>query len=65
MNIWVQPADRLKLVDYVCRVGHHSTSDDSTAYRSIEEIQKWTKDENPMQKFRLYLEQKGTYLNRY
>ncbi|XP_045533113.1 2-oxoisovalerate dehydrogenase subunit alpha, mitochondrial [Pieris brassicae] len=43
------------------RVGHHSTSDDSTAYRSLEEIQKWTTDENPVQKFRLYLERKGLW----
>lgn len=43
------------------RVGHHSTSDDSTAYRPLEEIQKWTQDENPMQKLRLYLESKGLW----
>ncbi|XP_045498974.1 2-oxoisovalerate dehydrogenase subunit alpha, mitochondrial [Colias croceus] len=43
------------------RVGHHSTSDDSTAYRSIEEIQKWTTDENPIQKLRLYIERKGLW----
>ncbi|CAG5002717.1 unnamed protein product [Parnassius apollo] len=41
------------------RVGHHSTSDDSTAYRPVEEIQKWTKEESPIQKLRLYLERKG------
>ncbi|XP_045449711.1 2-oxoisovalerate dehydrogenase subunit alpha, mitochondrial [Melitaea cinxia] len=43
------------------RVGHHSTSDDSTAYRPLEEIQKWTQDENPIQKLRLYLESKGLW----
>ncbi|CAH0587190.1 unnamed protein product [Chrysodeixis includens] len=43
------------------RVGHHSTSDDSTAYRSVEEIQKWTKDDSPLQKFKLYLENKGLW----
>jgi len=37
------------------RVGHHSTSDDSTRYRSAEEIQSHTK-ENPISRFRLYLE---------
>ncbi|XP_013166356.1 PREDICTED: 2-oxoisovalerate dehydrogenase subunit alpha, mitochondrial isoform X2 [Papilio xuthus] len=41
------------------RVGHHSTSDDSSAYRSVEEIQKWAKDESPVQKLRIYLEGKG------
>ncbi|XP_037969339.2 2-oxoisovalerate dehydrogenase subunit alpha, mitochondrial [Plutella xylostella] len=43
------------------RVGHHSTSDDSTAYRSVEEIEKWTKDESPIQKLKLYLERKGLW----
>ncbi|XP_047531280.1 2-oxoisovalerate dehydrogenase subunit alpha, mitochondrial [Vanessa atalanta] len=43
------------------RVGHHSTSDDSTAYRPLEEIQKWTQAENPIQKLRLYLENKGLW----
>lgn len=43
------------------RVGHHSTSDDSSAYRSVEEIAKWTKDDSPISKFKLYLEQKGIY----
>lgn len=41
------------------RVGHHSTSDDSSAYRSSDEIAKWSKDDNPIDKFKLYLEQKG------
>lgn len=44
-------------------MGHHSTSDDSTAYRSLEEIQKWTTDENAVQKLRLYLERKGLNIN--
>ncbi|XP_028175363.1 2-oxoisovalerate dehydrogenase subunit alpha, mitochondrial [Ostrinia nubilalis] len=43
------------------RVGHHSTSDDSTAYRSVEEIENWNKDQNPIQKFKLYLERKGLW----
>ncbi|XP_039755104.1 2-oxoisovalerate dehydrogenase subunit alpha, mitochondrial [Pararge aegeria] len=43
------------------RVGHHSTSDDSSAYRPVEEIHKWTQEENPVQKLRLYLEGKGLW----
>ncbi|XP_072932428.1 2-oxoisovalerate dehydrogenase subunit alpha, mitochondrial isoform X1 [Epargyreus clarus] len=43
------------------RVGHHSTSDESSVYRPVEEIEKWTKDESPIQKLRLYLEQKGLW----
>jgi 2-oxoisovalerate dehydrogenase E1 component alpha subunit len=37
-------------------VGHHSTSDDSTAYRPKEEIGMWSTTENPIGKFRKYLE---------
>ncbi|XP_053986585.1 2-oxoisovalerate dehydrogenase subunit alpha, mitochondrial [Hylaeus volcanicus] len=37
------------------RIGHHSTSDDSTAYRSTEEIASWNQY-TPIMKFRDYLE---------
>ncbi len=41
------------------RVGHHSTSDDSTAYRSVDEMNFWEKDDNPLQRFKSYLTNKG------
>lgn len=41
------------------RLGHHSTSDDSTAYRSVDEINLWEKGDNPMNRFRNYLIRKG------
>lgn len=41
------------------RVGHHSTSDDSTAYRSAEEIEVWQNAENPIGKLRNYLKHRG------
>jgi 2-oxoisovalerate dehydrogenase E1 component alpha subunit len=37
------------------RLGHHSTSDDSTAYRSVDEINSWEKSDNPLSRFRNYL----------
>lgn len=37
------------------RLGHHSTSDDSTAYRSIDEMDSWEKKDNPVNRFRHYL----------
>jgi len=43
------------------RVGHHSTSDDSTAYRSVEEIDAWRHGRNPVTRFRSYLEAKGLW----
>lgn len=42
------------------RVGHHSTSDDSTRYRSIEEINQWD-SQGPIPRLKKYLEHKGWY----
>ncbi|XP_032671013.1 2-oxoisovalerate dehydrogenase subunit alpha, mitochondrial isoform X2 [Odontomachus brunneus] len=42
------------------RLGHHSTSDDSTAYRSADEIAKWNVH-TPLAKFRAYLESRGLW----
>ncbi|KAF4517811.1 hypothetical protein B566_EDAN003016 [Ephemera danica] len=43
------------------RVGHHSTSDDSTAYRPKEEIGMWSTTENPIGKFKKYLVTRGLW----
>ena len=43
------------------RRGHHSTSDDSTRYRSISEIKHWHENYDPMVRFRRYLEKKGIW----
>eukprot|EP01018_Ginkgo_biloba_P012280 Gb_00700 [translate_table: standard] len=37
------------------RVGHHSTSDDSTKYRQIEEIEHWRRNRDPVSRFRKWL----------
>jgi len=37
------------------RIGHHSTSDDSSAYRSIDEVNKWDKEDHPITRLRLYM----------
>ncbi|KAL0108645.1 hypothetical protein PUN28_015242 [Cardiocondyla obscurior] len=42
------------------RIGHHSTSDDSTSYRSTDEIAKWNANA-PVSKFRRYLESLGLW----
>uniref|UniRef100_A0AAR5PXQ6 2-oxoisovalerate dehydrogenase subunit alpha n=1 Tax=Dendroctonus ponderosae TaxID=77166 RepID=A0AAR5PXQ6_DENPD len=41
------------------RVGDHSTSDDSSSYRSMEEVSNWATSDHPTKKFRLYLQSKG------
>lgn len=44
------------------RGGHHSTSDDSTVYRTKEEIEEWSAElENPIGRFRAFLRTKGWY----
>jgi len=37
------------------RVGHHSTSDDSSAYRSVEEVRSWEKNDSPIRRVYNYL----------
>ncbi|KAJ4700838.1 2-oxoisovalerate dehydrogenase subunit alpha 2, mitochondrial [Melia azedarach] len=41
------------------RVGHHSTSDDSTKYRTSDEIQYWKMERNPVNRFRNWIERNG------
>lgn len=41
------------------RQGHHSTSDDSTRYRSLSEIKMWQEEQDPVVRFRKYMESKG------
>lgn len=37
------------------RAGHHSTSDDSTKYRPLEEIERWRKTRDPIEIFRKWI----------
>ena len=42
------------------RIGHHSTSDDSTRYRGVDEIKSWqTETHDPVIRLRKYMERKG------
>ncbi|KAI0204552.1 dehydrogenase E1 component [Astrocystis sublimbata] len=41
------------------RVSHHSTSDDSFAYRARVEVEEWKKRDNPLARLRKYMEAKG------
>jgi 2-oxoisovalerate dehydrogenase E1 component alpha subunit len=38
------------------RRGHHSTSDDSTRYRSVSEIKSWHENNDPLKRFRSFIE---------
>jgi len=41
------------------RIGHHSTSDDSTAYRSVDEVRYWHQRDHPITRTRLHMVHKG------
>jgi len=41
------------------RIGHHSTSDDSSAYRSVDEVRFWDSTDHPISRLRLYMVNKG------
>ncbi len=47
---------------FLNRVGHHSTSDDSSAYRSLDQISDFDKKNNPIIRLRKYL-YKNNYWN--
>ncbi|KAF2071849.1 hypothetical protein CYY_006841 [Polysphondylium violaceum] len=41
------------------RVGHHSTSDDSSRYRTVEEINYWKETKNPINRLKNYMVRKN------
>ena len=41
------------------RVGHHSTSDDATRYRTKSDVDHWSDDENPITRVQRYLLERG------
>ncbi|KAI9331570.1 thiamine diphosphate-binding protein [Obelidium mucronatum] len=45
------------------RVSHHSTSDDSSAYRPKKEVADWMNQDNPINRFRKFLEGKKLWTN--
>ena len=43
------------------RVGHHSTSDDSFAYRQRDEVEDWKRRDNPIFRLRKWMEARGCW----
>ncbi|XP_066983051.1 2-oxoisovalerate dehydrogenase subunit alpha, mitochondrial isoform X2 [Macrobrachium rosenbergii] len=41
------------------RIGHHSTSDDSSAYRSVDEVRHWDSTQHPIARLRAYMVHHG------
>ncbi|XP_073306334.1 2-oxoisovalerate dehydrogenase subunit alpha 1, mitochondrial-like isoform X1 [Primulina huaijiensis] len=46
------------------RVGHHSTSDDSTKYRPPQEIDHWRTARSPLRRFRKWVQRNGWWTDR-
>jgi pyruvate dehydrogenase E1 component alpha subunit len=45
---------------YTYRLGHHTTADDATRYRTPEEIASW-EERDPIKRFQIYLQKKGLW----
>ena len=43
------------------RISHHSTSDDSFAYRAKVEVEDWKRRDNPIARLRKWMESKGVW----
>lgn len=55
-NICVNELRPVLIEAMTYRVGHHSTSDDSTAYRSVDEVKYWHQKDHPITRLRKYME---------
>lgn len=45
------------------RIGHHSTSDDSSAYRSVDEVRHWDSTQHPIARLKTYMVGRGCWDN--
>uniref|UniRef100_T1IQP4 2-oxoisovalerate dehydrogenase subunit alpha n=1 Tax=Strigamia maritima TaxID=126957 RepID=T1IQP4_STRMM len=43
------------------RIGHHSTSDDSTAYRSVDEVRYWDEKDHPISRLRRFMKKQNLW----
>lgn len=46
---------------FLLRIGHHSTSDDSSAYRSVDEVRYWDQKDHPITRLARYLQARGIW----
>lgn len=55
-NICTQQTRPVLIEAMTYRIGHHSTSDDSSAYRSVDEVRNWDQKDHPISRLRKYME---------
>ena len=58
-NLCVEEVRPVLIEAMTYRVGHHSTSDDSTAYRSVDEVKYWHQKDHPIVRLRKYMEHRS------
>ncbi|XP_002732079.1 2-oxoisovalerate dehydrogenase subunit alpha, mitochondrial-like [Saccoglossus kowalevskii] len=54
-NIAIKESRPVLIEAMTYRIGHHSTSDDSSAYRSVDEVHYWDKQDHPISRLRNYM----------
>ncbi|XP_070578940.1 2-oxoisovalerate dehydrogenase subunit alpha, mitochondrial-like [Ptychodera flava] len=54
-NVAVKESRPVLVEAMTYRIGHHSTSDDSSAYRSVDEVNYWDKQDHPISRLRHYM----------
>lgn len=59
-SMWSVLHARVFLQMMTYRVGHHSTSDDSSRYRDVQEMALW-RSQDPVDRLRIYLEEQGLW----
>lgn len=57
-NVCIQESRPVLIEAMTYRIGHHSTSDDSSAYRSVDEVRNWDQKDHPISRLRKYMERK-------
>lgn len=57
-KIAVEQSQPIMVEAMTYRIGHHSTSDDSSVYRSLKEVNYWDKEDHPIGRLRHYMENK-------
>ena len=57
-NICIEESRPVLIEAMTYRIGHHSTSDDSSAYRSVDEVRNWDQKDHPISRLRKYMEAK-------
>ena len=54
-RVCIEEARPILIEAMTYRIGHHSTSDDSSKYRSVEEVDAWSNNYTPIKRLKKFL----------